>query len=142
VLRKASITLPLLLVGVGGTIGFFANIVTPRLITPKHNQYAPVIAALEANGCEYGFSFWEYAYPIDYLTQEKIILESTGLARIGSYGQQVAAAGRRCYIFSRSGSALEAGGQKALTAYWQQNGIGFSKVAFRDVSLFVEKDGR
>jgi hypothetical protein len=141
VLRKASITLPLLLVGVGGTIGFFTNIVTPRLITPKHNQYAPVIVALEANGCEYGFSFWEYAYPIDYLTREKIILESTGLTRIGSYGQQVAAARRRCYIFSRSGTASGASGQIALTAYWRQNGIGFTEEAFREVNLFVEQDG-
>jgi hypothetical protein len=126
------------LVSVGGTIGFFANIVTPRLITPKHNQYAPIIAALETNGCEYGFSFWEYAYPIDYLTQEKIILESTGLTRIGSYGQQVAAAPRRCYIFSRSGAT---GGQTALTAYWRRNGIQFTEEAFREVNLFVEQDG-
>ena len=58
-LTNAATTLPVLLLVVGGAIGFLANIVTPRLITPKHNQYAPVIAALEANGCEYGFSFWE-----------------------------------------------------------------------------------
>jgi hypothetical protein len=141
-LAKMPATLPLLLVGVGGAIGFSANIVTPRLIAPKHNQYAPVIAALEANGCEYGFSFWEYAYPIDYLTQEKIILESTGLTRIGSYGQQVAAAAKRCYLFSRSESASAGRGQMALTAYWRQNGIGFTEEAFREVNLLVEKDGR
>jgi hypothetical protein len=134
--------LPVLLVGIGGAIGFFANIIEPRLITPKHNQFAPVIAALEVNGCEYGYSFWEYAYPIDYLTREKIILESTGLRRIDAYGEQVAAAHRRCYLFSQAGTARAAGTREALTAYWRQNGIAVTEEAFREVNLLAEKDDR
>ena len=131
---RALITVPLVLLG----IGLFSNVISPRLITPKHNQFAPVIAALEANGCEYGFSFWEYAYPIDFLTEEQIILESTGLTRIGSYAERVGSARRRCYIFSRSGSASGAIIPLGLTAFWRNNNIEITEQSFEEVTLIIE----
>ncbi len=131
---KAPIALPVFLVVVCGAIGFWANVISPRLITPKYNVYAPVIAALEENGCEYGYSWWEYAYPIDYLTEERVILESTGFRRIGAYGARVAAARKRCFVFPRSGP----GPGPDLVAFWEQNGIKITEEPFREVKLIVE----
>jgi hypothetical protein len=131
---KAPIALPVLLLVIGAAIGLWANVVAPRLIMPEHNPYAPVIAALERNGCQYGYSYWEYAYPIDFLTEERIILESTGLRRVGAYGARVAAAHKRCYLFPRPAP----GPGPDLLAYWQRNGIRITEQSFGEVSLIVE----
>lgn len=136
--RRAPITLTYVVVGIAGVVGVFANVVSPRLVTPKHNQYAPVISALVENDCEFGFAFWEYAYPIDFLTEERIVLESTGLTRVESYGEQVGAAHRRCYIFSRPATIAESDLRLRLTGFWQSNNIEITEQAFEDVTLIVE----
>ncbi len=79
-------------------LGLWANIITPRLVDPQDDKFSEIISALERNGCEFGHAPYNYAYTISYLTDESIILESTGMKRIKQYGDIVRNASRRCVI--------------------------------------------
>ena len=83
------------------------------------NPYGELIAALNARGIRYGYTGYEIAYPVIFLTGEKISLSPragpVAFDRLPRITEQVRAQARVCYIFE-DGSETDARFRALLSA--------------------------
>jgi hypothetical protein len=78
-----------------------AELVAEYLTHPPINGQRVMVRALEAHGISYAKASYEWAYPIDFLSGERIVVASSTRVRIREYQRKVAAQVSHAVVIGR-----------------------------------------